>query len=124
MQMLTVPPKEGTSYYGELFESFVIIECRKLASYFHFEYKFSYLMTGAGVEVDLIVERPGRPKLLIEIKSCREVNQKNIHALQKIGEEIGDCEVVYFINEPRRRKVGAATIYPWAEAVRYYFGAG
>ena len=121
-QMLTVPPKEGTSYYGELFESFVIIECMKLASYYHFEYKFSYLMTGAGLEVDLVVERPGQPKLLIEIKSSRDVDEKNVHSLQKIAEEIGDCEAVYFTNEPRRRKIGEVMIYPWAEGIQYYFG--
>ena len=33
--MLTVPHKEGTSYYGELFESFIIIECMKLAAYYY-----------------------------------------------------------------------------------------
>lgn len=30
---LSIPPVPGTSYYGELFESFVITECLKLASY-------------------------------------------------------------------------------------------
>lgn len=121
-QMLTVPPKEGTSYYGDLFESFIIIECKKLASYYHFEYKFSYLMTGAGLEVDLVVERPGQSKLLIEIKSSRDVDEKSVNFLQKIAEEIGDCEAVYFTNEPRRRKIGKVMIYPWAEGIRHFFG--
>lgn len=120
-QMLTLSPKEGTSYYGELFESFIIIECKKLASYYYFEYKFSYLMTGAGLEIDLVVERPGQPTLCIEIKSSRLVDDKSVHALQKISEEMGHCEAVCFSNEPRRRKIGEVMIYPWAEGIRHYF---
>ena len=120
-QMLTVPPKEGTSYYGELFESFVITECMKLASYYYSEYKFSYLMTGAGLEVDLVVERPGQTKLLIEIKSSREVDGKNLHSLQKIAEEIGGCEAICFANESRQRIVGNIIVYPWAEGVQRFF---
>ncbi len=123
-QMLTVSPKEGTSYYGELFESFIIIECMKLASYYYSEYKFSYLMTGAGLEIDLVVERPGQPKLLIEIKSSREVDGKYLNSLCKIAEEIGDCEAVCFSNEPRQRKVGKVIVCPWAEGVKRYFARG
>lgn len=121
-QMLTIPPTEGTSYYGELFESFVMIECMKLGSYYHSEYKFSYLMTGAGLEVDLVVERPGQLRLLIEINSSREVNEKNLTSLSKIAEEMGGCEAVCFSNESRQRKVGDIMVYPWAEGIQHYFG--
>lgn len=120
-QMLSVIPKESTSYYGELFESFVITECWKLASYFYSEYKFSYLMTGAGLEIDLVVERPGMPKLLIEIKSGKEIREKDLHGLKNIAEDLGNCEAVCFSNEPRQRKVNGITIYPWEEGIKQYF---
>ena len=39
-RMLTLQPVESTSYYGELFEQFIVVECIKLASYFKSEYRF------------------------------------------------------------------------------------
>lgn len=120
-QMLSVIPKESTSYYGELFESFVITECWKLAAYFYSEYKFSYLMTGAGLEVDLVVERPGMPKLLIEIKSSREIFDTDLSSLKSIAEGLGNCEVVCFSNEPRQKRIGNIMVYPWEEGIKHYF---
>ncbi len=120
-QMLTVLPKEGTSYFGELFESFVIIECMKLASYYYSEYKFSYFMTGAGLEIDLVVERPMQPLLLIEIKSSEQVRSEDLKSLQKISAELGDCEAVCFSNDPLPRKIGDVMIYPWKEGIVKFF---
>ncbi|QLH41599.1 MAG: DUF4143 domain-containing protein [Coxiellaceae bacterium] len=74
-RMLSAPLRPSTSMYGEIFEHFIIIECLKLASYFHQEYRFSYLQTKDGVEIDLVVERPGLPLLFIEIKSSKILNK-------------------------------------------------
>lgn len=120
-RMLDVTPKSGTSYYGDLFESFVIVECLKLASYFQPEYKFSYLMTGAGVEIDLIIERPGKPLLLIEIKSTDEVRREDLKSIENISEELGNCELVCFSNETRKKKIGSVMIYPWQKGIAEYF---
>lgn len=118
---LSVPPVPGTSYYGELFESFVITECLKLASYFQPEFRFSYLMTADNVEIDLVIERPAKPLLLIEIKSSQEVKTTDLHALQKITLELGTCESVCFSNDPRQRKVDNVMIYPWKEGIAQFF---
>jgi len=120
-RLLSVSPKPGTSYYGDIFESFIITECLKLASYFQSEYKFSYLMTGAGVEIDLVVERPGKPLLLIEIKSSVEVRKEDLRNLENIAMEIGDCEMLCFSNEARKKKVGNVVVYPWRKGVEAYF---
>ncbi len=120
-QMLTVTPKEGTSYYGELFESFVIIECMKLASYYYSEYRFSYFMTGAGLEIDLVVERPAQPLLLIEIKSSEQVRSEDLKSLRKISVELGNCEAICFSNDPLQRKVDGVMVYPWKEGIAKFF---
>ncbi len=120
-QMLDLRPKEGTSYYGELFESFIVTECWKLGSYFHPDYKFSYLMTGAGLEIDLVVERPGQPLLLIEIKSSRDVKEQDLLNLQSIAKDLGECEAICLSNETRKKKFGEIVVYPWAEGIQTYF---
>lgn len=122
-RMLSVLPKPGTSYYGDLFESFVIVEIFKLATYYQPEYKFSYFMTGAGVEIDLIVERPNQPLLLIEIKSSSEVHADDLRNLRQISTELGQCEAICFSNEARKKKMGDIIIYPWQQGVAHYFHA-
>lgn len=121
--MLSVPPTEGTSYYGDLFESFIIMECIKLESYGQLDYRFSYLMTADGVEIDLVVERPGKPLLLIEIKSGDNIDAIKLRALKELSKEIGDCEAVCFSNDPRRKKIGTIMVYPWQDGIAEFFTA-
>lgn len=118
---LSIPPLAGTSYYGELFESFVITECFKLATYFQSEFQFSYLMTADNVEIDLVVERPGKPLLLIEIKSSQQVKVEDLKSLQKIAQELGESEPVCFSNDPQVRKVDNVIIYPWKIGIEKFF---
>ncbi len=120
-RMLSVLPKPGTSYYGDLFESFVIVEIFKLATYYQPEYKFSYFMTGAGVEIDLIVERPNQPLLLIEIKSSSEVHVDDLRNLRQISKELGPCEAICLSNEARKKKMEDIIIYPWQQGIAHYF---
>lgn len=118
---LSVPPVAGTSYYGELFENFIMTECFKLASYFQSEFRFSYLMTADNVEIDLVVERPAKPLLLVEIKSSQQVREEDLRSLQKISTELGECESVCFSNDPRQKKIGTTMVYPWREGVKKFF---
>lgn len=120
-RILTLKPVKSTSYYGDLFEQFIVVECVKLASYFKAEYRFSYLMTEAGVEIDLVVERPGEKLLFIEIKSNDFLRKEDLASMEKIITDFGDCEAVCFSCEPRRKKIGKIMVYPWEEAIKHYF---
>ena len=118
---LTVPPVKSTSYYGDLFEQFIVVECIKLANYYKSEYRFSYLMTEAGNEIDLVVERPGEKVLFIEIKSTDSVRAEDLSSMNKIVADFGDAEAVCFSCDPRKKKIGAITVYPWQMGVKKYF---
>lgn len=120
-RMLSVDPVKSTSYYGDLFEAFVVTECYKLASYYYSEYKFSYLMTEGGVEIDLIIDRPGQEYLFIEIKSKDCVNKEDLRSLSKIAEDFVSCEAVCFSCDAVRKKMGNITVYPWQEGIKRYF---
>lgn len=118
---LSVPITTGTSYYGEIFEHFIILECVKLAAYHQLDYRFSYMMTQDGEEVDLIVERPNLSLLLIEIKSNSDVREANLKTLHKISAEIPGCEAICISNNPQRKKYGDITVLPWQLALQEYF---
>lgn len=120
-RMVSVPPLPASSYYGELFEQFIVVECLKLASYYHSEYRFSYLMTASQLEIDLVVERPGQPILFIEIKSSTLVHAEQLQSMQSIISDFGECEAVCLSQEPQRKKIGNIMVYPWQEGVKQFF---
>jgi len=120
--VLGVKPVPSTSYYGELFEQFIIIECIKLKHYYQSEYKFSYLMTASDVEIDLIIERSGFSPLFVEIKSKDAVNEEDLSSLLKLSTDFGDCEAICLSQDPRKKKIEHVTVYPWQEGLQYIFG--
>ncbi len=119
--MLTVPLQPNTSYYGEVFEHFIILECMKLASYVHPEYRFSYLKTKDDLEVDLIVERPGQALLFIEIKSSSMVTSESLASFVQITKDFKDCEAVCFSQDSYAKTMENVTVYPWAEGIKKFF---
>lgn len=118
---LGVKPTPSTSYYGELFEQFIIIECIKLKHYYQSEYRFSYLMTASDVEIDLIIERSGFPPVFVEIKSKDTVNEEDLSSLLKLSSDFGECEAICLSQDPRKKKIGHVTVYPWQEGLKYIF---
>jgi len=82
---LSIPMIEHTSYYGHLFETFIIMEIRKISERHRREWSFSYLCTKEGQEVDLIIQRPQNEFILIEIKSATSTTDDEIKSLKNLG---------------------------------------
>ncbi|MDZ4322503.1 MAG: DUF4143 domain-containing protein, partial [Alphaproteobacteria bacterium] len=120
-RMLTVSLKKSTAEYGQAFEHFIILECLKLANYFYPEYRFSYLKTKDDVEVDLIVERPGKKTLFIEIKSSDSVGKHKLSAFMNLMKDIENSEAICISQEMRAKKIGGILVFPWRDALRQYF---
>ena len=118
---LTLPLMQSTSLFGELFEHFIILQCKQLANCYHQPYRFSYLKTKDDAEIDLIVERPGLPLLFIEIKSSDNVQLPHLTTLKKIAHDFGACEAVCFSRDPYAKELNGIKIWPWAQGIRYYF---
>lgn len=118
---LSVPIQKQTYDYGHTFEHFILLECKKLASYFHSEFRFSFLRTKDDAEIDLIVERPGQKILFIEIKSSDNVSAMDLRTFTKLADDFGDCEAVCFSNDPYSKKIGTITVYPWREGLKTFF---
>ena len=118
---LDISLTQSTSYFGELFEHFIILQCKQLASYYHRDYRFSYLKTKDDVEIDLIVERPGLLLLFIEIKSSSQVRLDHLKTIKKLSEDFGDCEAICFSCDPYSKQLDGIKVFPWAEGIQRYF---
>jgi predicted AAA+ superfamily ATPase len=117
---LTVLPNSGTSYYGELFEQLVVAEIAKLVSYYHSEYRLSYLQVRDGLEVDIVVERPGQKLLLIEIKSTKTMASDAVKSLNGIVDEL-NAEAVCLSQDPHEMRFDKVLALPWQEGLKRYF---
>jgi len=121
-QTVDLELREGSSEFGKLFEQFIICECFRLNEYYEKNFKFYYLRTKDGAEIDLIVQKLGKKRILIEIKSKTEVNSEDLRHLKKLGADIQHKERWIICNEklPRLTEDGIK-ILPWQEALAELF---
>ncbi len=118
---LSVPLTPKTAAYGEAFEHFILLEFIRLGSYFQPDYRFSFIRTVADVEIDLVVERPGKQLLCIEIKSSDSINEIDIRAFIKITKDIPNCEAIILSQDRFMKKFDHVTCYPWKQGIAQYF---
>lgn len=118
---LSVDLLPQTKAYGDAFEHFVITEAIKLASYFFPEFRFSYLRTKDDAEIDLIVERPGKPLLCIEIKSTSSIDEEMLNTFSRLTADLPQSEAVCLCNERTAKRYGHVSVVPWQEGLKKYF---
>lgn len=118
---LSVPLTPKTAAYGEAFEHFILLEFQRLGSYFQPEYRFSFIRTSSDVEIDLVVERPGKPLLCIEIKSSDTIHERDISSFSRLTREIPDCEAIVLSQDRFMKKFGHVICYPWKQGIEECF---
>lgn len=118
---LSLPLLESTSAYGDAFEHLVILECHKLCHYFKREYRLTYLKTQSDAEIDLVVERPGLPLLLIEIKSNKNISEGDLTNFINLSKDIENSEAVCFCRDNFLKRYDHVTVMPWDEGIKKYF---
>jgi predicted AAA+ superfamily ATPase len=110
---LTVELQPGTYAYGRAFEHFVVVEALRLSAYRQNDFRFSYLRTKDGVEVDLIVERPGAPMALLEIKSSDRIDTRDTRSLERLAADIPGAEAFCVSRDQTARRIGTVNALPW-----------
>jgi uncharacterized protein len=106
-------PVPGTSYYGELFESFVIQEIMRINTYCHLDYKLAYFRTKNEAEVDLVLSR-GRKTMVLEIKSSIRIDEVSVGKLARLATGFGSgVEAFYLSQDPRPETINGVKCLPW-----------
>ncbi len=117
-RLLTVPPLPSTSYFGEVFEHLVVLEFVRREGYLRRDYRFSYLRTISAAEIDLIIERPGKPLACIEIKSTDRVTADTVKKLERFISDFPNGEFFCVTRDPIPKKFGQIHALPWFEAIK------
>ncbi|MBI4238675.1 MAG: ATP-binding protein [Deltaproteobacteria bacterium] len=119
---LDLPVRPKTYEYGRLFEQFVISECFKHCQYRARDETLQYLRTKDGVEVDLIISRPGKATLFIEIKSTDQIMEQDCSSLARITSGLDDSTALVVSQDPHRKTIGHVQVFPWQEFFTAFLG--
>jgi hypothetical protein len=94
----------------------------RLNSYTEMDYKLSYLRTKDDKEIDLILERPGSPDLLIEIKSYSSVETNDAKDLRAFVDAWDrPAEAMILSQDNRLLDILGVRCLPWREALPQIF---
>lgn len=97
---------------GRLFEQWVILETWRQTDYHHPETRLFYWRTNHGAEVDLLLERHGRLRVAVEIKSKRTIAGADIAGLRSFAEAHPDVPLVVVAPVPQPWRLGAIDVMP------------
>ena len=107
-----------TYAFGDAFEHWLIVDIMKKASYLRLNWDYSFLQTKDGVEIDLIINRPGQKQLQIEIKSKDRVSEADAKALETLGKDVDPRADRWLLSrDPLEQKFGSTRAMPWSVAL-------
>ena len=112
---LGLPISPQTSIYGEAFEQFIILEIFRIQDYMQLDWRLSYLRTKDDAEIDLIIERPGMPIALIEIKSTSRLTPDHVSGLKRFLPDFKKREAFCLSQDPVPRKIDGIHCLPWMQ---------
>ena len=107
----------GTYEYGRLFEQFIVTQITHLTRYRFPDWRLSYLRTSSGAEVDLIIERPGLPEVLIEIKSTLSVDDQDVRSLVRFMKDFDDPLALCISQDRTRMQIRNVLCVHWLDAL-------
>lgn len=118
-------PIEPRSFpYGNAFEHFIVAETYRLIKYFQLDWELSYLRTINGAEIDLIIDRPGLSKVLIEIKSTAQsltLNDDKIKSFSSLVQSFKNKEAFVLSQDPDSRVVDDIFFLHWKKGLSKIF---
>lgn len=119
---LRVELVEKSFAFGNAFEHFVITECHRLNEYLKLDFKLSYLRTKDDAEIDLIIERPNQPDLLVEIKSADKISKQDISSLERLYKDWDrEAEAQVWSLEKVGKKIDSVSCKYWMDALNEVF---
>lgn len=119
---LKVPVERFSPEFGDLFENFFINEVRRLNSYRRLDLTISFYRTEAGAEADLIVQRPGKSWLAMEVKATERPSTAMCSGLLSFAEIMPKAELLLVcrVDRPQLLRLGKHTVkaMPWMDCLR------
>ncbi|RKX82298.1 MAG: ATP-binding protein [Spirochaetes bacterium] len=111
----------GTFAYGKSFEHFIITQIFFINHYHETDFKLFYLKTKDGAEIDLIVEKPDKSLICIEIKSTDESSHINTTSLGNLAKDLKCTNIYCFSQDLISRKEKGIVFIHWQAGIEQIF---
>jgi uncharacterized protein len=115
----SVPLMPHSKRYGDTFGHWIVLEIQRLASYLNMNFRLSFIRTASGVEADLVIERPNKVPILLEIKSSQRITEKEMGSFMRLTRDFGECEAIVLSQDPYVQTFEHVTAYPWKQGLDY-----
>ena len=106
-----------TYAFGRAFEHLVLVELIRLNDYGRKDFRFSHFLTKDEDEIDLIIERPGLPLALVEIKAATKTTADDTRYMRSIIPDIGPCDAYCLSLDPHERVQDGIHYLPWIKGL-------
>lgn len=122
LRQIDQPLTDQNYNYGNLFEHFIISELKRIADYAARDYQFSFLRTSNDKELDLIIDRPGHGRAVVEIKSTRNIREDDLAVTNRLGSQIKNAKLYCLSRDPVQKVFGAVHALHWREGIAEIIG--
>lgn len=113
---------KNTYSYGNIFEHRILLECFYLNEYLRKNFSFYYLKTKDQNEIDLIIERPGKPDILVEIKSTQQIHKRHTSKLSHFKKDWpSPCKAQVWSQEKTAKIIEKVECLFWKKALHSVF---
>ena len=121
-KQLESPLAKNTYAYGNAFEHRVLLECFYLNEYLRKNFSFYYLRTKDHNEIDLIIERPGKTDILVEIKSAQQIQKRHTGRLSHFKKDWPTpCKAQIWSQEKTSKVIEKVECLFWKKALQSVF---
>lgn len=110
---LTLPLQPKTGLFGNYFEHFIINELKRYNDYNKLDCRFFFFRTTTGQEVDLIVEKPGKKLVAVEIKARDKISREDFKGLYHFKKMFPQSRLMLISLVPRAQIFDDITVFPW-----------
>jgi len=115
---IDIPLRPHMFAYGLAFEHLVITELLRRSAYAEKGYRFSYLRSEGGAEVDLVIEKP-TGEVLVEIKSSERVERENLRHLISYAKDFPAADKICLARVERIEQFDSIKVMPSLEGIEY-----
>lgn len=85
--------------------------------YLNREYSFTYLRAKDDAEIDLIIDRPGKSRVLVEIKSKSRIQKEDLAQIITFKSEHPEVEAYCLSQDPHLKKIEGVRCTPWQQGL-------
>jgi uncharacterized protein len=120
---LTLDLLPSTNSWGDAFEHFIITEMTRLIGYSGNQFRMHFIRTYEDQEIDVVVMRPGKPLLLIEIKSTETIRRDHLKHLLTLRSDFSvPTEELCLSCDETAQMIEGVLCLPWQQGLRKFFG--